>query len=1057
MMATKALKKKLGMKLFKVLILLGAMLFCGRILAQTNPRTVKGRVVDETKQPFISVSVVETGTPGNGTSTDANGNFQLALKGKSNTLKFIYIGYITKLVNVEGKSSVEVAMDVDAKGLEEVVVVGQGRQTRLTNTGAVSSIKGAEIRSVPTSSVQNTLVGRLPGLFSQQGSGQPGNDAAAFFIRGVNSLNGDTKPLIIVDDIEYEYSQVQQLSANEIESITLLKDASTTAIYGIRGANGVLVITTRRGTTGKAQVNLSSNFGLNSFIRLPKFLDAYTTALLKNEATINDSYGSASTPTLPFSQADLELFKNGNDPYGHPNVNWMNELLDKYATQNQYNLDFSGGKDKVRYFTSLGYFTQNGQLKSFAPTQSSDDANNTFFYRRTNFRSNLDISPINTMKLRFDINGRFETKNDPGGVENVGGLFRELYSYYYLPPFAMPITNPDGTYGYGNFPSGGNGVPSPINRLANGGYKRLFNNNFNIVGGIEQQLPFITQGLSVKGNISYASNINEHRNLTRTVADLPSYFYNSVTDTYSIKNATKFKYVPYSLNTGNDVFNNTTIVQAMLNYDRTFGEHHVYGLGLFNQRSYSDKALVSVNYRGTTLRLGYDYKKRYLFEFNIARNGNDIFREAERFGIFPAGSVGWNISEEPFFKKAFPFVDLFKIRASYGLVGSDATYPSLVNNEIVYTQNGKAGDFGFGESALSSSSDQIAKGVTEGDLINPYVTWEKERKTDIGIDVNMFKGKLSLTADYFYNFRYDQLISQGDVPLIIGQVLPKKNIGQTSNSGFDGSITFKNKVGQLDYSVGFNASYAINKIVYVSEAPDYPYLARTGRRISQPLGYRSMGFYQLADFDIQGKIKPGIPVYTGKQVQPGDIRYQDLNNDGQITTADQTYFGRPLIPATTLGLNLSANYKGFSVTALIQGAFGYSVRVAGEGSDAYFANYRPWHLERWTPATAETATYPRLGIDYSQGTNYSWNYVSDFWFADASYVRLKSVEIGYQLPDSWLGKTKFIRNARVYGTGYNLININNMGKFEQDAEVSSGTGDVYPNTAIFSFGFQFGF
>ncbi|WP_256011844.1 SusC/RagA family TonB-linked outer membrane protein [Desertivirga xinjiangensis] len=1045
------------MKLIKLILILIALLPINHLYAQQQKeRVITGRVLDDLKIPFPYVSVLESGVIGNGTRTDAEGKFRLALKGSSNKLEFKFLGYLTKTVPVGESSVVNITMEVDAKGLEEVVIVGQGTQKRITNTGAISAIKGEEIKGIPTSSLQNTLVGRLPGLFSQQGSGQPGNDAATFYIRGVNSLNGDTKPLIIVDDIEYEYSQVQQLNPNEVESVTLLKDASTTAIYGIRGANGVLVITTKRGSIGKPQVNFSSDFGFNRFIKMPTFLDAYTTALLKNEATINDSYGSSSIPTLPFSQEDLELYKNGNDPFGHPNVNWSDVLFDKMSAQNRYNLDFSGGKGKVKYFTSLGYYTQDGQLKQFSPTVAGDDVNNKYFYRRTNFRSNLDITPISSMKLRFDINGRFETKNDPGGVQNVGGLFRELYSYFYLPSLAMPVTNPDGSYGYGVFPSG-NGVAHPINRLANGGYKRSFMNNFNIVGGIDQKLEFITKGLSAKGTLSYASNINEYRNLTRNLTDLPSFFYDSESGTYTIKDATKYKYVPYSLNTGADAFNNTIVLQALLSYDRVFGDHHVYGLGMFNQRSYSNKEALSVNYRGSTLRLGYDFKRKYLLEFNIARNGNDVFREEERYGIFPAASIGWNLSEEKFFKNAFPFFDLFKLRASHGLVGSDATYPTKVEEEIIYTQNDKAGEFGFGTGAVSSGARGNVNGLAEGALVNRFVTWEKERKTNIGMDVNMFNGKIALTADYFYNFRYDQLIDQGDVNLIIGQVLPKKNIGETSNKGFDGSLTYRSRTRNVDYSIGLNASYAINKIVYVSESPDFPYLARTGTQIGQPVGYISMGFYQLNDFDASGNIKAGIPVYSGALVQPGDIRYKDLNGDGAITSADRTYFGKPQVPTTTLGLNLSASFKGFYLNALVQGAWDYSVRVAGEGSDAYFSNFREWHLERWTPATANTATYPRLGIDYSKGTNYSWNYLSDFWFADASYVRLKSLELGYNIPQSWLPKNAFIRNARIYGNGYNLVNINNMGKFEQDAEVASGTGDVYPNTAIFNFGFQLGF
>ncbi|MDP4209371.1 MAG: TonB-dependent receptor [Bacteroidota bacterium] len=1024
------------MRLKSIILILLCLSLTNIIFAQALK--IKGRVFDETKTPMGGASIVEVGNSRNGTSSDEKGNFEITLKGTNKVIAVSFVGYLTKQVNVAGQNaSVIIELVPDSKGLEEVVVVGQGRQKRITNTGAVSSIKAEEIKTVATASVQNTLAGRLPGFFSQQRSGQPGSDAADFFIRGVNSLNGDNKPLIVVDDIEYDYSQVQQLNANEIETITMLKDAATTAIYGLKGANGVLVITTTRGRIGKPQINVTTEQGFNKVIRMPTFLDSYTTALLYNEATVNDSYGLSAPKAIQFSADDLQKFKDGSDPYGHPNVNWVKALLNNYSTQSRYNIDVNGGNRIVKYFTSVGYYSQDGILKHFTPT-NGEDVNTNYFYRRFNFRSNLDITPIPTLKLRFDLNGRFETVNNPGGVVEAEGLFKEISAYRYMAPYAMPLVNPNGTYGYANH-LGGNSSLNPINRLANCGYKRNFNDNFNLVAGADQKLDFITQGLSAKVNISYAGNINDFRNMTRGAGYLPTYAYKSATNSYVNYNGL-YKMPVYSTASGNSAFNYTTVVQGLLNYDRTMGSHHVYGLAMINQRSYTDKAVIPNNYRGTTLRVGYDYKKKYMLEFNVARNGNDGFRPDQRYGIFPAVSIGWNLSEEALFKRLFPVFDLFKIRGSYGLVGSDYSY-TTVYNEIQY----------------SGGSNYYGSTYNEGSLVNPYITWEKERQTDIGLDINMLNGKIVLTGDYFYKYRYDQMITLNGIPSLIGQGLPKKNMGKTQNQGFDGMITYKDKIGKFNYSIGANISYAVNKIVYVSEAPNYPYQAQTGHPLNLTQGYRCIGFYQPEDFDANGAVKSNIAKPAWSVIQPGDLKYADINNDGVIDEGDKTWLSKPNIPTTTYGVELSANYKGFSLRALLQGSFGYAVQITAEGAgDAFNGNLRPWNLDRWTPATAKTATYPRIGLN-SNINNISWQTVSDFWFVNASYIRLKSLELGYQLPGNLLRRTSFIQSARVYVSGYNLLNFSQMGKFQQDAEVANGTGSAYPNTANFNLGIQLGF
>jgi TonB-linked SusC/RagA family outer membrane protein len=997
--------------------------------------------VNDKKEAVSGAVISEQGNERNAIVSDEQGNFAISLKsGGEKKLLVTNVGYVSQTISVVPGTPVLVHLAVDVKGLEDVVVVGYGRQKRITSTGAISSVKGEDIKSVPTASIQNTLVGRLPGFFSQQRSGQPGADAADFFIRGVNSLSDDNRPLIIVDDIEYDYTQLSQLNVNEVESVTILKDAATTSIYGLKGANGVLVVTTTRGRIGKPRINLTAETGINKVIRMPRFLDSYSTALLRNEATINDAYGQSQLPVLPFTPDDLQKFKDGSDPYGHPNVNWADVLFKKSSTQSRYNVDISGGNALVKYFTSLGYFSQDGILKNFKPI--GDYVNTNYFYRRFNYRSNLDITPTKTLKIRFDVNGRFETVNNPSGTVERAGLFYELGAFRYMAPYAMPVINPNGTYGYASHMGAVTtiGAINPVYRLANGGYIRTFNNNYNIVAGAEQRLDFVTSGLSAKVNISYAGNNNEGRNLNRS--GLPAYKYDVATNSYAIRDASQYRMLPYSVASPNNAFNSTTIVQASLNYDNTFGRHHFTGLLLLNQRNYVNGANIPVNYRGTTARLDYDFKRKYLLGITVARNGNDVFREESRYGIFPAISWGYNLSEERFFKRLFPFFDLFKIRGSYGLVGSDASYPGAVPSVIQYSTTG---------------SNYYGNTTVEGALVNPGVTWEKERKTDLGLELNMFQGRVTLSGSYFYNYRYDQLIAQGDVPLLIGQALPAKNVGKTENRGFDGMVTYRNNSGKVSYSISANASYAVNRIIYISEAPDYPYQARTGTRLGLNMGYHCLGFYQQDDFDANGKVKKGVAAPQWSVIQPGDLKYADMNGDGIISDADKVWLSKPNLPTTILGAEFTAGYKGFTVRALLQGAYGYAVQVTAEGAgDAFNGNLRPWNLERWTPATAATATYPRIGLN-TNVNNISYLTVSDFWYANTRYVRLKSLELAYQIPGSWLKRAKAVQNARIYVTGYNLLNLQSMGKFQQDAEIANGTGGAYPNTVNFNFGLQLGF
>ena len=1028
----------------KNIILFLLFLFVGTTIYAQNEKVIKGQILDEKGEPLIGATVQEAGNQKNGSIADLDGNYQLKVKDLNGQLIISYVGYQTLTVNVNGRPIVNINLLPDAKGLDEVVIVGYGQQRRITMTGAASSIKAEEIKRVPVGSINNVLAGRLPGFFSVQRSGQPGSDAADFFIRGVNSLNGDNKPLIIVDDIEYFYDQLAQLSANEIESITILKDASTTAVYGLKGANGVLVVKTTRGQEGKPTMNFTAEAGFNQAIKMPTVLDAYTTASLYNEAQLNDAYGLGEQPVLQFSPEDLALYRNGKDPYGHPDVDWVNTVLAKRSPSMRFAVDIRGGNKFVKYFTSLAYYSQGGMMKHYKPTQAGEDIDNNYYYRRYNFRSNLDFTPTKTTHIRLDLNGRFETQNTPAGAidNSKKTLFDEIKDYTILTAYAMPLTLPNGKPSYATHPGVATSNPvNPIARYANCGYKRYYKNNFNVLLSADQKLDFVTEGLSVMGLVSYAGNFNETRELTRS-RDLPAYTYDPNTNAYTARGGGSVKFPVYGLGGDDKTFNYTVTYQGRVNYDRTFNAtHHLYALYLISRQSYIDKNALSDNDQSMTWRVGYDYKHRYMVEFNAAYNGNDRFVGDKKFGWFPAVSVGWNMSEEKFFKKLFPFFDLFKLRGSYGLVGSDNSFNKDKNTtEVIW----------------GSNSNPWGNTTYEGALVNSGATWEKEKKLDIGLDMNMLDGRLRFTIDYFYNMRYDQLIESGDIPLIIGQDLPKRNIGKTDNRGFDGEINYRGNIGKFGFNVGGTFSYAKNKIVYRSEAPAYAYQAQTGQRIGTKLGLHCIGFYQQADFDQNGKLKQGIPAPTwASNLQPGDLRYADLSGDGLINEADQTYISKPDIPTCSYGITLGGNWRGFSFNMLWQGAFDYAIPNMGGNLVPFANNMQELMLDRWTPQNTD-ASFPRLGITTWENNNYS-THLSDFWYLNASYIRLRSAELAYQVPQAWLQKVtkNTVKAVRLYVTGYNLLNFSNLNKLSMDPE--NVNSSAYPTQTSYMFGLQCAF
>jgi TonB-linked SusC/RagA family outer membrane protein len=943
-------------------------------------------------------------------------------------------------------------MAPDTKGLEEVVVVGYGSQKKATVTGAVSTISRNDITKTPSASIQNALTGKLPGFYSQQRGGQPGRDGADFFVRGVSTFTGNQSPLILVDDIEFTYADFATIDPNEVQSISILKDAATTAVYGIKGANGVVLVTTRRGQAGTPRMNLRTEFGLQVPTHVPKFLGAAETAMLRNEALKNE--GSAPQ----FTDNDIELYRNGSDPYGHPNINWYNTLFKKSALMSTTNLDLSGGTENVRYFVSLGYLTQEGMMRG---VKSEANIKNNYDYDRYNFRANLDVKATKSLSFKLDFSGSNSVINTPefSGASGSGetAAFYEVFNYESLTPYIYNIYNPDGSFGYANpngtQPSGG--VNNIIGRLTYGGYSRQRRNLLNLnVSGI-QRLDAITKGLEARVTVSIANSTSASRSLNRT--NFPSFYYNSVANTYTARNTNIYRIDPWSLTYSAGAPRRQSTIQGSLNYKRSFGSHNINALVLYNRNTkvlnpggsqVNIEPYIPINFLGYTARVGYDFANKYLIEFNGSYNGTTAFDESHRFGFFPAVSAGWNVAEENFIKNNINFLTLFKIRGSYGTVGSDDL--GDFSNTYISSYN-RTGAYSFG--TTHNNVGTIVPGV----IGNPDVTWEKELKTNIGVDFAIRGGKISGTVDLFKNRRYDILAKRQTITSylgIAGSSIPPQNLGVVSNKGYEFELVYNGRVGKnFGFNIKGNYSFAKNKILEIDEVPPaYGYKRQTGQSIGSVQQWIWEGYYS-----VEEAADPKVPKYIGSTTTtPGFLRYRDMNGDGVITTDDQGYFGKPNLPNTTIGLNTGFTFKRASLNILLQSALNYDVQVGYQFTAPFKANLQAIHLKRWTPETASTAEFPTLVTNF-HGTYMSPGSNSSYWAISGNYLRIRSVEMSYRVPEKLVKKVG-LQGLRVYANGYNLISWSKtFSRYGVDPEIArsssaSGTDATYPQQAIFNLG-----
>jgi TonB-linked SusC/RagA family outer membrane protein len=1016
--------------------------------ANAQGRVITGQVFDSSGA-VVGASVVQKDIPSNGVSTNAEGRFRIQLKGNGNVLEISAVGYYSKRVDISRDADISVVLIGNAEGgtSSEVVVVGYSKQKKITLTGSVSTISGKELRENPSASLQNTMAGKLPGFSSVQASGRPGRDGANFYIRGVSSYNeGSTQPLIIVDDIEYSYDQFARLDPNEIESVSILKDASTTAVYGVKGANGVVVITTRRGKLGPPKISTRLETSLQQPAMIPEFLNSYESAKLYTQAQINDG--------LPrrFTDAEIEKFRTHEDPYGYPDVNWREVLFKKFSRQYRTNFDISGGTEKVKYFISMGGLYQDGMLKNYSKDQ---DVNSNYYHVRYNYRSNLDIKATPTTDIRVDLYGNIGEINNPniGSPFGYNDIFYEYSSFLSLAPWAYPVQNPNGSFGYsdwqltGGYTSTSYNTNNVVGRLTHYGYNRDHENNINLITSVNQKLDVITKGLSIKGTISYTSNYSYSRGMTRD--QFPSFIYNPANGSYRPRDANVYRVRRFFAQYNGRSTERTVNIQAILNYERTFGDHRIYALALANQSSFTATNTNPVynfipnNFRGFTGRVGYNFQEKYLFEFNSAYNGSDRFSEKHRYGFFPAVSVGWNVSKTKFVQDHVKAISLFKLRASYGLVGND----KIGRNFAYYYQQFYAAS---GAANFGTQSNNFP-GIAEGTLGNDEVSWEKEKKLDVGLDFGLFNDNLTGTIDFFDNNRFDILTTRGTVSAVFGQTLPPVNLGKVNNRGYEIELNYRGRITKdLNYQLKGTYSVAKNKIVYADE-PDflYEYQAFTGRSINTQRVYQWIGYYRDAA-DVANSPKPSGTVY------PGDLKYADLNKDGKIDGYDQAVLGFSNVPTTTYGFQLRINFKGLSLNAFFQGAKEFNVRGVAEAIRPFSSNLTKAHQLSWTPELGDNAKFPRLST--LAGASDAISFPSTFYHIRGDYLRLKTAEIGYDLPEKFVKRLK-VDAFRIYANGLNLLTWTKLDKLYQlDPEINTNTDRVnYPPQRYINFGISITF
>ena len=1006
---------------------------CTSAFAQKTIK-VSGTVTDEQNQPLIGVNVTIQGVTGFGTTTDVDGKYTIEME-PYNRLVFSYIGFIEQEVLIKEQTKQNVILkEDDATSLDEVVITGTGVQKKLTVTGAVTQIKMDDIATTSTSNLTNMLAGNVPGVMAMQSSGQPGKNTSEFWVRGISTFGAGASALVLVDGFPRDLNEI---SIEDIESFTVLKDASTTAIYGSKGANGVVLITTKKGKAGKVNVDAKFEAAYNTRTMTPEFADGYTYASLMNEAL------TTRNQEPEYSVEELEILRLGLDPDLYPTVDWKDLLLRDGAMTYRGQLSLSGGGNTARYFISGSYLEEQGMYKVDENIKKDYDTNaNSKLYT---YRMNVDVDITKTTLVKVGVSGSLRKMNEPGQSVNVWeALMRQN-------PIEIPAM-----YSDGRFPSRGTGADTnPWVLTTQTGYNETWENKIQTNITLEQKLDFITKGLSFVGRFGY--DTNNGSNIRRK--KMPELYMankqrNDAGELVFNRVASEEKMSQESGSSGSRY----EYLEAELHYNRGFKDHNVGATLKYNQNSSISTVGLGTDIingiarrnQGIAGRVSYNWKNRYFIDFNFGYNGSENFAKGSQFGFFPAMSAAWNVAEEGFIRNNAKWINMFKIRYSYGKVGNDnlgARFPYL------YSIGGR--DTSYQWADVGQSKSYTGMGYTA--LANNDVTWEIATKHDLGLDLALFNDKFSLTVDYFNEEREGIYMTRNYVSYMVGLngLAPRANVGKVSSEGFDGNFAVNQKFGEWDLTLRGNITYSKNTILDRDEENAYyKYQLQKGYRVNQARGLIANGLFTDYD-DIRNS-----PKQTFGDVMPGDLKYKDVNGDGIIDGGDSVAIGATERPNLIYGVGLSARWKSFDFNVHFQGAGKSSYCIQGPSvyafSEKEIGNVLPDLVEgRWidssisgTEATMNTnASYPRL----SYGGNSNNYRASTFWLANGAYLRLKTLEVGYNLPQKWVNKI-YSKNIRVFFIGTNLLTFSDFKLW--DPEMGSTTGTHYPLAKNFSFGFN---
>ena len=1025
------------------------MLLLGRstsALAQESI-VVTGVVTDTNKEPMIGVNVSISNIPGLGAITDLNGKYSIKMP-PYHKLVFTYIGFEKVEVLVKEQRTVNVTMkEASAREIDEVVITGTGAQKKLTVTGAITNVDVDVLKANPSGSMANALAGNVPGILAMQTSGKPGS-VSEFWIRGISTFGASNSALVLVDGFE---RSLDEINVEDVESFSVLKDASATAIYGSKGANGVVLITTKHGKAGKINISAKAETFYNMLTQVPDFVDGYTYASMANEAKITRNLE-------PLYKADeLEIFRLGLDPDLYPNVNWIDELLRKGSWSTRATLSMNGGGNTARYYVSGSYLDQQGMYKV---DKALKDYNTNANFRRWNYRMNVDIDITKSTLLKVGVSGSLQKANDSGVGSDAIWTALMGYNAIMVPKL----------YSNGYVPAYGNDNGDRFNPWVQAtmtGYRENWKNNIQTNVTLEQKLDFITKGLRFVGRFGYDTENNNWINRRKWPEQWKAKRFRATDGTLDYDRVAEERKMFQE--SGSDGLRNE-FFEAELHYSRGFKHHHLGGTLKYNQSSKIKtvglgddlKQGIARRNQGLAGRFTYNWNYRYFIDFNFGYTGSENFAAGHRFGFFPAISGAWNIAEESLIKKHLKWMNMFKIRYSYGKVGNDnlgnTRFPYLYDIETMTKKDGDktvdTGGYNFGDYTF----DRYYGGMHYSSLSSPNVTWEIATKHDLGIDFSFFNDKLSGSVDYFNEKREGIYMLREYLPGIVGlESNPSANVGKVTSEGFDGHFTFRQKLGAVGLTIRSNITYSKNEIVDRDEENNYYwYKMQKGHRVNQARGLISLGLFKDYD-DIRNS---PVQDFDGYKVMPGDIKYKDVNGDGKIDGNDQVAIGATTKPNLIYGFGIAANWKGLDVNLHFQGA----------GKSTYFIDGSTVHMfklgdgwgnvlsemansNRWIsadisgdPATENpNAEYPRL----SYGPNSNNYQQSTYWLRNGSYLRLKTVEVGYTLPTQLVNKVHF-NTVRIFFVGTNLLTWSAFKLW--DPEMGSTDGKRYPLSKNLSLG-----